>query len=156
MKVFSTKYTVQLGGRLIHLSCIWHSVLVSFAVAIVNCITTKAKELVFEPGVTPGTVREALRNHLKQDHPHLLASFDERLRFHGQDVHLTWNGPAFDVIRKTDTFHAITSALGIAEHKQAFGLGQFYEGSNTPAALNEYYAGIWPGEEAGDNKVDVY
>lgn len=56
MKVFSTKYTVQLGGRLIHLSCIWHSGLVSFAVVIVNCITNKAKLLVLEPGVSPGTV----------------------------------------------------------------------------------------------------
>lgn len=147
MKVFSTKYTIQVEGQLVHPSCVWHAVLVSFAVGIVNCITTKAHKLVFEPGVSPAAVRVAVRDHFRRDHPHLVDSFDARLDLHKQDVHLSWQGPAFDVIRKGDNFEAITSALGIAEHKLSFDLGDIYSRDTSPDSVNRYYDGIWAGED---------
>lgn len=153
MKVFSSRYSVHLEGQLVHPSGIWHSVLVGFAAALVNSITEKAEDLVFEPGVSPEAVRNAVRDHLQQDHPHLLAPFEQRLMRKPKDImNLTWTGPAFDVIRKTATFNAITRVLGIAEDGRYIGV---HPGIHTAApTLNRYYDRIWPGEELDDDNVE--
>lgn len=159
MKVYGTKYVLMIGREIVHPSYLWHSVMVSFAAALVGYVAAKANEVEFHPGVSPATVKAAVHDHLKQDHPHLLGPFENELVKKGRATALTWDGPAFQVICKTKTFSPLIRALGVTENRELASRplypehipGKRYNAQGAKENLNRYYDGIWPGEDLPDN-----
>lgn len=148
MKVFGTKYAIQFKDKIVHPSYMWHSVLVRFGVSMVNYMRDKAKAVVWGPGMTPAAVKDAVRAHLQEDHPHLLEPFDVAISLDNPGLSMTWDGPDFQIIPKSRSFHALLEALGCHEQRD-LDFKLLYPPSAlacAPENLNRYYRDVWPGE----------
>lgn len=151
MKVFATKYYVLTSNNFVHASYVWHSVMVGFAAAVVTHMKEKKNIVKMSPGVTPTAVENALRLHLAEDHPHLVAAFDAALRGMPQTM-LTWpSGVAFEVIPKSPSCDHLLRALGIQEERVVPGTGLALHAPDVNTAgenvASRYYRGVWPGED---------
>lgn len=149
MKTFTTKYTIVVGTEVVHASYLWHSVMVGFAAALVNYVTARQNTVDLAPGVTPESVASAVRLHLREDHPHLVAAFNYALEDKRVRTSLTWDGPAFKVVSKSDPTYRLFEALGILEDHDlaAWPLHAHCEREGEET-VNKYYEGVWPGEDA--------
>lgn len=105
--------------------------------------------------VSPATVKNAGRDHIKEEHPHLLGPFEYALVKVDPVTALTWDGPAFKVICKPKTFSTLIRALGVTEDRELLSRPLYpdgrYNAQGAKESLNRYYDGIWPGEDLPDN-----
>lgn len=153
LRTFASKYTILLYGELVHPSSIWEAVLVNFAVGMVNTITRRAAQVTFDRGVSPKTVLAAVRHHLQDCKPHLVGPFDDRLTGNKDDLHLSWNGVPFEIIRKGAYWDLTLSVMDLHEERPSFGLGILYNALNAVPTVNRYYDNIWSDEDEED---DIY
>lgn len=155
MKVFGTKYTIVLGEEILHPSYIWHSVLVGFGAAVVNYMKAKKEYVVWEKGMTRTTVKEALRLHLSQDHPHLVEAFDQVLALEHPRTQLTWDGPTFTIIPKSKAFSPLLRALRRSEGRDAPEKPLYSTGEHAgaPGHVNSYYRDVWAGEQLPEDEA---
>lgn len=150
MKVFATRYQVFAGDVMVHASFVWHTVMVKFAAALVKHVEVKQPKVVLPPGMTPSTVKDALRLHLEADHPHLVTPFDTALA-HGNTM-LTWDpATALEIVPKSRSCRHLLRALGVQEADDALG-GHDFTGAND--TVNQYYGGVWEGENAPYDRVN--
>lgn len=154
MKMFAARYMALIDGRIIHLSYVWHRVMVGFAAALVNHMKAKKGIVKMEPGVTPGTVEKALRVHLSLDHPHLVTPFDAALKSTPAHTSLTWDGPTITIVPKSRTCHQLLRAAGFPEERdlvtwplRAVGVRGLHE------TVDKYYKGPWSEEGLGHDQT---
>lgn len=154
MKTFATKYGLFIDDKMVHPSYLWQHILVGFAAAVVAHMHAKKKVVVMAPGVSPGTVEDALRLHLQVDHPHLLAPFNAALGEDPPRKALSWDGPPINIAPKTSAYEQLLQAVGIREKLdlakwpiRVAGVDSGIEG------VDKYYQTEWPGE-ASDHDTD--
>lgn len=150
MKVFATKYHLFVGNVLLHGSYIWHSVMVRFAASLVAHMKSKKKAVTFAPGMSITAVEDALRLHLSEDHPHLVEPFN--LALTKKDLtSLTWGSDIkFEIVPKSKSSHHLLRTLGVHEEVDEMSVEPTMRkvgyGRGGATALNEYYRGLWQGE----------
>lgn len=154
MKVYGTKYAIFLKDDILHPSYIWHSVMVGFAVTVLNYMEAKKDEVVWVAGLNLITVKAALRQHLSEDHPHLVKPFEMALAAPTPRTQLTWAGPSFRIIRKSRSFQPLLRALNRHEARDMpyQPLHPGAENAGAPDQVNSYYRGVWPGEHSPNDK----
>lgn len=147
MKVFATKYHVFAGDTLVHASYIWQTILVRFASALVKHCQAKEKSVDLAPGMTPAAVEQAVRLHLQEDHPHLIAPFDTALK--AGNVGLTWDpAVALEIVPKSRSSLHLLRTWRIQEAD--------LDRNDASATVNDYYRGVWEGENMPHDDADEY
>lgn len=154
MKVFGSQHLILSGRAMVEVSTIWESVMVRFAIAVVNHMKHRSHEKPTAPGVNPHTVEDALRMHLRDDHPDLIPAFEVGLQEQGMN-HLSWpmsDHPLDEVIPKRPLAHHLLHALGLPEARELPGLrlslNSAQGSTGVRNAVRRFYRGAWPGDES--------
>lgn len=144
LKTFATKYTTVIKGKLVHPSCIWETVLVNFASAVVSHLDVEHISMEEIPGLTPEAVEEALHRHLSSDYPHLVAPFEAAIETLPRQNCLSWNGSRIQIQKKTRVFDKMLAAMGITEALHCASSAILSEGADSGVEeLNKYFSGVW-------------
>lgn len=150
LKTFAAKHAIIIEKRMVHVSYLAHSVMVGFAAAVINYMKDQREKAKFAPGQSPSTVEQAMRHHLQEDHPHLVAALDLALVEEKPRCQLTWAGSSFQVVVKSKSFDSLTLALGMPEQRELASCPLYPSSEMTPGydcagaedAVNGYYGGF--------------
>lgn len=147
MKTFSTRYTTIIGNRIIHPSYIWNRILVQFAAAVVCYLKKKNTIVPKSEGVTIKKLSLAVESHLQSDYPHLVIPFRRELKLN--PTALTWDGPAIEIIQRTEAFDKVMLATGLEEGRELPERPLYVGGDDS------YYQEEWSSDESDDGESEV-